>query len=93
MPINTETKKSTSYLYQHEAQMRSSIIKDIHYTIDLEFRDNTNQYNGSVMIKFNVVRESQESLFIEFAGRHLNKLVLDGDVVENIEEIWKFNRI
>lgn len=42
--MNTATERTNSYLYRDEAELRSSVIQDVEYYIQLVFHDIGNIY-------------------------------------------------
>jgi aminopeptidase N len=90
MPLNN-AERTNSFLFRHEAEMRSSVIGNVHYYINLSLDENS--YCGTVRARFDVMQATKEHLFLEYAGKRIIELIFDDDVILDLTEIWQHHRL
>ena len=91
------------YLTKAEAQSRSTLVSEVNYTLALGLVKGGQTFHGKVTIDWSQSRvapdfvddgDNKDCLFIDYKGKFIKSLVINGTTVpQNTKNLWRNHRI
>lgn len=91
------------YLTKVEAQSRSNLVSDVSYTLALGLVKGGETFSGKVTIDWSQLNvapdfvdggDNKECLFIDYKGKYIKSIVVNGTKVpQNTKNLWRNHRI
>jgi aminopeptidase N len=92
--------KSPNVLKESEAKIRSQQVANVSYDLLLHLKNNVQEYNAEVTIEFDfrlvgvdAAAIPHQRLFLDFVGKTIHRIQINGTTVNSISNYWVGNRI
>jgi hypothetical protein len=87
--------ESPNVLKETEAKIRCKQVASVSYDLSLQLKCNAQDYNAEVKIEFDFKRvsDADPSLFLDFVGRKIHQIQINGTSIDSINNYWNGKRI
>eukprot|EP01114_Cavostelium_apophysatum_P015560 TRINITY_DN4261_c0_g1_i1.p1 TRINITY_DN4261_c0_g1~~TRINITY_DN4261_c0_g1_i1.p1 ORF type:complete len:938 (-),score=207.99 TRINITY_DN4261_c0_g1_i1:783-3416(-) len=90
----TDPEKSTlDKLHQSESQKRASLVSNVKYGLTLRLTKGSPTYRCEVTIRFNFDASKKEGTFLDFVGKSIHSLTVNGTDIITRPNVFKSNRL